>query len=669
MIANQNNGRQVTSTMTGDEIAMTIDAEDFGKIIGIVTDLYSDRPMAVLREYSTNARDAHIMAGQTRPIEVTLPDRWSPFLKIKDFGVGLTHDEIREVYAKYGKSTKSTSNDFNGMLGLGCKSGLTYADMFTVTSVKDGVRIQVSVSRSSGAPTMTVVDTAQTTEPNGVEVTIPANYNDRFQGKADYLFQFWPEGSVLVNGKAPRRFVDGDHRKLSDEIYIAQSIFGSDIIVMGNVPYPTTLSHGLGYHTKMVAFVDIGDVDFAPSREALMDTPVTKATQARVVDDFRAKATDAAQEAIQNAATPRDALREAKLWRAALGNAAIDWARLTYKGRQFPGTLKAPLNLDGRHTSKFRMVPFRSNRYNQKQDVYAIEPETLANIVWVTGYNVDNFSAPTKKKLVQWAEDAGFQYGEIDYFILTDMKPPKFWIGSDRIVDYLTIKQIKLPLTQAQVDARKNGGTSSGRIPGSYDMYVFDGTAIKFKVGEPANDIDQSKPIYWIRSSQYTAGEYAAAIKRLHKDGFTLVMLQENRIQKFLRNFPSAERARDAVQKAHKRFIQSLNVDVRRALFVQDRIDVPSWVRHNLAEIKDPDIRKVASMKATDLSDVKAERMLYHRLNLTMPKDDDVMVKDPLSRYPLIVGRYNYGGDNQPEHAVFYMNALYEARKSGALAL
>lgn len=666
MIANTTNGRQVTSTMTGDEIAMTIDAEDFGKIIGIVTDLYSDRPMAVLREYSTNAHDAHLMAGVTRPIEVTLPDRWSPFLKIKDYGVGLNHDEIREVYAKYGKSTKSASNDFNGMLGLGCKSGLTYADMFTVTSVKDGVRIQVSVSRSTGAPSMTVVDTAQTDEPNGVEVTIPANQHDGFERKARHLFQFWPEGSVLVNGKAPERFVDGDHRKLSDDIYVTDKV-DQDYVVMGNVPYPTEIAHGLGWRTHMVAFVPIGSVDFAPSREALMDTPVTKATLARIVDDFKAKATSAAQAAVANAATPREAIHEAKGWRDILGREAVDLSKLTYQGRQFPTAMSYPKNADGSQRRGFRLVPMRSTRYNAKSDAYYIEPEQLSSLVWVTNYSVENFSAPTKKKLVKWAADNNIN---VDYFVLTDQTAPTFWIGQDRVVDYLTIKQIKLPLTQAQIDARANGRrTASGRIPGSYDMFVHDGTTgPDYTEGKPANDIDQRKPIYWCKGSWSIAREYADALTRLHPKGYTVVILQENRIPKFCRNFPQARPVRDGIGKAHKLFMQSINVKTQRMLYVQDKLYVPAWLAKRVKDIKDPAIRSVVQDSMADLSTFKSERQLYSRLGFPTSFDSKVVVRNPLAKYPLVNSRYD-GGGGDDAHALFYINALYEAREAGASAL
>ena len=50
-------------------------------VLGILRDqLYSDKILAFVREYSTNAADAHGEAGcPARPIEVTFPNAMNPF--------------------------------------------------------------------------------------------------------------------------------------------------------------------------------------------------------------------------------------------------------------------------------------------------------------------------------------------------------------------------------------------------------------------------------------------------------------------------------------------------------------------------------------------------------------------------------------------------------------
>ena len=81
--------------------------------------LYSDKILAVIREYSTNAVDAHIEVGKADlPILVTLPSALTPEFKVRDFGRGLTETQVSEIYAMYGESTKRGTNEQIGHLKL-----------------------------------------------------------------------------------------------------------------------------------------------------------------------------------------------------------------------------------------------------------------------------------------------------------------------------------------------------------------------------------------------------------------------------------------------------------------------------------------------------------------------------------------------------------------------
>ena len=110
-----------------------ISEADTASIMGILRDgLYTDRILAVLREYSANAWDAHRMIGKgDLPLQITIPTHNNPVLRIRDFGPGLSHDDIFKIYSQYGASTKRNTNDAVGMLGIGSKSGFAYSDTFT----------------------------------------------------------------------------------------------------------------------------------------------------------------------------------------------------------------------------------------------------------------------------------------------------------------------------------------------------------------------------------------------------------------------------------------------------------------------------------------------------------------------------------------------------------
>ena len=105
------------------EVGFTIDPRNLAHVVSLLRDAYSDPITAVLREYSVNAADAHVEAGiPDKPFEVTLPGRLEPVLKIRDFGHGLTPEQIEGLFCSYGASSKRQSNDYTGCLGIGCVS-------------------------------------------------------------------------------------------------------------------------------------------------------------------------------------------------------------------------------------------------------------------------------------------------------------------------------------------------------------------------------------------------------------------------------------------------------------------------------------------------------------------------------------------------------------------
>jgi HSP90 family molecular chaperone len=90
------------------------------KMFKILSDsLYSDKVMAVIRELSTNAYDAHVAAGNKNPFKVILPTQADPTFTVRDYGTGLSQKDMEELYTTYGASNKNDSNDFVGCLGLG----------------------------------------------------------------------------------------------------------------------------------------------------------------------------------------------------------------------------------------------------------------------------------------------------------------------------------------------------------------------------------------------------------------------------------------------------------------------------------------------------------------------------------------------------------------------
>jgi HSP90 family molecular chaperone len=64
--------------------------------------LYSNKIRAIIRELSCNAVDSHVAAGKADiPFEVHLPTIFEPWFAVKDFGIGLTGDQVTSIYTTY----------------------------------------------------------------------------------------------------------------------------------------------------------------------------------------------------------------------------------------------------------------------------------------------------------------------------------------------------------------------------------------------------------------------------------------------------------------------------------------------------------------------------------------------------------------------------------------
>lgn len=268
-----------------ETIGMRIDTDSLSHLMTVLTDLYSNPIAAIVREISTNARDSHIDAGVDRPIEIALPTEGHRKFVVRDFGIGLSVDDIRNVFSAYGASTKRESNSVTGMLGLGCKAPLSYTNSFTVEAVKDGVKAIANVTKDeSNVGSIKILDTFETDEANGVTVSVPVRPHDagRFRSEAEELFSYW-RGGVLVDGEEPAGVDESDHFFIDPDVALMRY---ERTIVMGGVPYK--VPHSSQVRNGWVAWVDMGEVDFTPSREALHMTKRTEET-VKAIEGFVAE--------------------------------------------------------------------------------------------------------------------------------------------------------------------------------------------------------------------------------------------------------------------------------------------------------------------------------------------------------------------------------------------
>ena len=269
------------------------------------SNLYSDKIKAIVRELSCNARDAHVAAGNSDvPFEIHLPTYADPTFYIKDYGTGLSkeqiagyHDEhgtfVPGLYQTFFDSTKDNTNDMIGCLGLGSKTPFAYARQFTVESRFNGKKmIFTAFKNAENIPSITMMGEADTDEPNGVTVSLGVNPNDlaKFEVAAKKALMYFDPLPNVVGASSFRPYelkhtVHGNGWRIRQSEYYAY--MNGPYVVQGFVAYPiqtemlTESNRRLSDEAKALLAVDIdmyvpiGQVDIAPSREALSYDPAT----------------------------------------------------------------------------------------------------------------------------------------------------------------------------------------------------------------------------------------------------------------------------------------------------------------------------------------------------------------------------------------------------------
>ena len=333
---------EVQSNMQFDEsVAVSIDESAISMVIERLISAYKNPYRAALREYTSNAYDEHVASGQTAPVEVSLPSRLSPVLKVQDFGRGLNREELKG-FGTIGMSTKRDSNEFTGGFGMGSKCALAAASQFTVVSVKNGKRNTVIVARDEhNVPFMNFLAETDTDDPSGTTVIIPISDIEKFGDLTDF-FVGWKRGSILIDGEEPKRSVydQNDFKPMGggiaygDKLNVSSGQNGVRILinqVYYVLDYRTLgLTHNQWNLLKYsIITIENGTVDIAPSREDLLYNARTKKA---LEERFEAVLSIAAKDMIESVnAAPT--LREALILRDRMRGNGFPVENVKWRGR------------------------------------------------------------------------------------------------------------------------------------------------------------------------------------------------------------------------------------------------------------------------------------------------------------------------------------------------
>lgn len=313
--------------------------------------LYSDKPLAIVRELVCNAWDAHQISKTDKPIEVTLPTYLEKNFIVKDYGPGMSHsfmlsediDKDGECvgYATVFHSSKTGGNDQIGGFGLGRLSALSYTDSYFVTSITDKKRFY-NVCFQDGCPTVIFMGEQDTDEPTGVEVKVPVKETINFEIAAKKFFKnnsinvvlkgisFVPEVSTPKLSFKNWRLYNSSH-------YSAGKVF----VKMGLVHYPidsTKLNLTQPYLRNgydLYIDIPIGSIEITPSRESVSYSDAT----IKFINEIVNKALFEISQYYQNLIECCKTLWEARLKIGEIGTNRGVVSKLTWRNREIRASI------------------------------------------------------------------------------------------------------------------------------------------------------------------------------------------------------------------------------------------------------------------------------------------------------------------------------------------
>ena len=668
MIPNNTKRGTVTNNLGAlSSTKLTVDTENMQHIMGLLTNIYSDEALAIIREYSTNAWDAQLDAGVATPIEVSTPTRLAPFLKIKDNGVGMDADTMKTLYASYGKSTKREQKGTNGSMGIGCKSALAYGDQFTVVSVKDGVKTTASISRAADdSADMDIIDVSATNESNGTEVVIPARPEDDFDNKAQNLFKFWAEGTVLINGKEPDR---SDLERMTDRIYFHNGEY--DLIVMGNVAYPVTeRKHAVTSNGRKTAtFVTMNgddEVVFHPSREHLIYNGITTNVLAGIREEFVATIKEFIKSEIDKAPNFVEAYRLMRKYKDEYGAHYV--SGLTYKDTEF--SEKMFTFTENGMESRYRFTVWHPERVRGSvfsEDDLSMSVLNSARMI-VVGYTGNGVSSMNKTRLRNYMQAHSItasSYGYWDRVVLLRQDT----LPEPKMTDGFTVHNWKTIMAETKQAVVRNTGTGFS-YGGKYDVYNADTESWSIEALPSDAEILYFSP-KWVTLK----ADIRDRILRENPD-IVFVKAAENRHTKLKREYKNAKHynAHEWITKFAKADFDALSDDT--LLIAQGKVwysDGYEWIngrykhrdvgvaevpKNLVASLADPEYRDAATLYHTVMPDIG--------LAAHDPRWDALQKKAAKEKFnkPEFNSRYPLANWSQfPGETLDYVNAIYNQTK------
>lgn len=704
--------RSVTTIDDDGVTPMSFDAESLPMLMHTMTEMYPDTKMAALRENATNALDSHIEAGQTRPIEVTLPSEADCRLIIQDWGIGMGEYELTKIYGVYGRSTKRRSNKTLGAFGLGSKAALASVDSLQLVTVKDGKRFNVLIAKDvRGVGQLKIIKAedgrkyTDTNEPNGVKVIIPVKRDTiaDFEDKATRLFSLWEDGTVLVNGKRPKTLSESGYRVVSDLGYFAtNSVYytaAAVSVAMGGIIYKV---EGLDSSARnamfkdaaplknrdLVVLAEIGDVSVPAPREAILSTPENLRYVKGKIDAMYAYLIANGRAEVEAAPDAVAAVKIASTF------GFLQIPNLTYKGVPITENLKVMGGMmahlwrsqtgrryiENNAYDKTLYIPVGYNSrtalvFDTRGDV-AVEEEFMKRIRAVREMHPD------------FAVNHRFYVGDWEA-MRTEVKEGVMYL--DSMVDYklITVLDAKTETEKALAHRkanRKSAVRTGTRGSLTYPVYTHDGNDYYSYDDMTLAEIRELDSVFVAQIDRYNETSTKTLFRAVGTEGEKMVIVAENRSLESLENRISKD--------VEVLSFETRANDVLRSqltpLFA-NRADVHLDILHNnrsarglvnnvapfIKKIDSPLLKKMVKYSPNDVIERRAENIRVRALmrsagvELTSAEvaefiEDDAVISETVEAfykfYKFVIHALSVTIEHEESDVVMFLNALYAAK-------
>lgn len=686
---------------------MTIDPDSIPLIISVLTNMYSNSELTVLQEIANNALDSHVLAGQNKSVEITMPTAFNPSFTVKDYGVGMSMDDINSIYRMYGKSTKRGDKDQIGGFGYGAKSPLSIASQYSMVSIKDGIKNVVIISLGeSNVGNVDIISSTPTDEPNGVEVSVPIENVSKFNEQSKNFFLGWNADKVVVNGKKLVNtifntdvwtdvngygwFSPTQPRKYSSygpRVRVGTVIF--DVKDYSLVTYSETLGMNRYMTNCSIVSMAIQDVDLTPSREDIRYTPRTVNNIKKAYEQFYASLKNTMVEKLNSMENRVEALKTY----TNLINSGVNIPAV-WNGEYITATY---VNIDGKPLAKTVSTADKVRTKTSDGDVplsvYSVN--TKGVILRATVASEEELGTITRNlKDYMKAVDANTVTVVVTYEG-DDVDP---WL--DAVGETTTVNEIsEKALAHRRLVRSKSKNTSAKKAAKAsyfftdYDKKIYN---VKTSVNEISDDVLYvSSPNFsgiaslFSNLNPYSISEHSAKkIETIKNFGINtqIVSIPENiSVDRFIKFFPATRNLHTVIQEKISEWFDSLTEDTKAAFVNIVKASSPqeknvdafcavlasngkmdkihsektrSYIVQTL-EMKDP-----SSMSARALALLHLDTLLvgwffrkYEEYFLSKQQNETFV-----ARYPLVASFEHYSNpwtnDTMVEHAVAYINAV-----------